>query len=210
MSARAVRRLDAPTRRQRGVVVIVALTAVLMMALSAAALIRSVDTTIAISGNLGAMRTAQAALDGAVERAIAALFEVRQIADPSVDDIPHGYYAVRASGESARGVPIVLQSVANYPGAAPTIEAGEGAILRYVIERMCTAGGAPATATCELAPAGEVPLPGAPVTAAEPPWVPVYRLTARVDGPGAATAFAQAWLADLPTGRRVAWRILGD
>ena len=66
----------------------------------------------------------------------------------------------------------------------------------------------PTTVACQLAPAGPVPV--APDASAEPPWVPVYRVTIRVDGPGAATAFAQAWLADVPTGRRLSWRALAD
>ena len=197
------------TTRQRGVVVIVALMAVVMMALSAAALLRSAEATTTITGNIGAMRAAQAALDGGVERAVDALFETHRVANPDVDDVSQGYSSTLAPGENVRGVPFLLQVPANYPRGAPAIDVGEGAVVRYVIERMCLSAGPPTRETCVLAPAGDVPLAPPGVPAVEPAWVPVYRQTVRVDGPGAASAIAQVWLADIPGRRRVAWRALG-
>lgn len=206
---RGPRRLDRrAARRQRGLVLIVALTAVLMMALSAAALVRSVETTLAVSGNLASMTSARAAADAAIEQAVADLFEARRIADPAVDDATRGYSAAHLAGENARGLPAMLQALASYPAEAPALDLGDGAVVRYVIERACTTAGPPTTLSCQLVPAGAVPV--APDASAEPPWVPVYRVTIRVDGPGAATAFAQAWVADLPTGRRLSWRALAD
>jgi Tfp pilus assembly protein PilX len=212
VESRVKRRLDhrtrRPTDRQRGLVLIVALTVVLMMAISAGALIRSVETTLAVSGNLGSMNAARVAADAAIEQAVADLFETHRIADATVDDAAHGYAAARLGGDSARGVPVILQALANYPVGRPVLDLGDGAVVRYVIERACASTGPPGIVDCQLAPAGIVPV--APDASAEPPWVPVYRVTARVDGPGAATAFAQAWLADVPTGRRLSWRALAD
>ena len=195
-------------RRQRGLVLIVALTVVLMMAISAGALIRSVEATLAVAGNLASMNAARDATDAAIEQAVADLFETRRIADLAADDVAHGYSAVRLGSDNARGVPSVLQALANYPPAAPVLDLGDGAVVRYVIERACASTGPPSTVACQLAPAGPVPL--APDASAEPPWVPVYRVTIRVDGPGVASAYAQSWLADLPTGRRMSWRALAD
>jgi len=184
---------------QRGVVVFLALVAVLTMALSAVALMRVVDTTSAVAGNLGFMQSAVGASDAAVEHAVAALFERVLIVDPSRDDVAQGYLAALQSGENARGVPVALQSTTAYPALAPVVDAGNGNTVRYVIERMCAAAGPPVN--CNLVPTSAAP--GAP-------RVPLFRQSIRIDGPGGATAFVQAFLADLPSGRRVSWRALAD
>lgn len=189
---------------------LVALVAILVMALSAAALLRSVDTAVAVAGNLGFMQAAQSAADDAIERAVAALFEQRLVVDPAVDDATNGYFASRQPAESARGVPVALQALANYPGDAPVRDAGNGNTVRYVIERMCLAAGGATADNCLLAPTTEPPLatPGEPLV--EPPLVPVFRQSIRIDGPGNSTQFVQAWLADIPGRRRLAWRALAD
>ena len=119
-------RVDGGRGAQEGVIVLVALVAILVMALSAAALLRSVDTAVAVAGNLGFMQAAQSAADDAIERAVAALFEQRLVVDPAVDDVANGYFASRQPAESARGVPVALQALANYPGDAPVRDAGNG------------------------------------------------------------------------------------
>ena len=197
-------------QKQAGVVVIVVLLAILIMAISASALLRSVDAAVAVTGNLGFMQAALASADGAVEQAVAALFEQRRIADQAVEDSANGYFPFRQLSEDLRGVPFALQALANYPPDAPVLDAGNGNSVRFVIERMCLAAG-PATAdNCSLAPTVEPPLaiPGEPYV--EPPLVPVFRQTIRIDGPANATQFVQAWLADIPNHRRVAWRALAD
>ena len=42
------------------------------------------------------------------------------------------------------------------------------------------------------------------------PRVPLFRLSIRIDGAAGATAFVQAFLADIPGRRRLAWRALAD
>jgi molybdopterin-biosynthesis enzyme MoeA-like protein len=196
-------------RRQRGFVVIVALVAVLVMALSAAALLRSAETTMAVTGNLGFMQSSLAASDHAVEHVVAMLFELRLVADTDVDDPAHGYFASRQPGENSRGVPRSLQAIANYPPAAPVLDAGEGNAVRFVVERMCLTPGPPAADNCVLSPAAET-TSTASVAVAEPPQVPLFRLSVRVDGAAGASQFVQAWLADLSGRRRIAWRALAD
>jgi type IV pilus assembly protein PilX len=194
----------------RGFVVLVALVALLVMALSAIALVRSVEVTIAVAGNLGFMQSAQAAADDAVEHVIAVLFEQHGIADTTRDDTTHGYFASHVATENARGVPRTLQAIANYPADAPVLDRGNGNVVRWVTERMCIAAGAATSENCSLAPLVEQP-PGSPgEPRVEPPLVPVFRVTVRVDGPGNAVQFVQAWVADIPGRRRLAWRALGD
>ncbi len=176
-----------------------ALVTALMMALSAIALMRVVDTTSAVAGNLGFMQSAVGAGDAAVEHAVAALFERALVADTSRDDPAQGYFAALQPGENARGVPALLQAVAAYPALAPVVDAGNGNTVRYVIERMCANAGPPDN--CNLVATADAP--GAP-------RVPLFRQSIRIDGAAGATAFVQAFLADIPGRRRLAWRALAD
>lgn len=192
----AALRLRSP---QRGVVVFLALVTALTMALSAVALLRVVDTTTAVTGNLGFMQSVVGGSDAAVEHAVAALFERVLIADPSRDDPTQGYFAALQAGENARGVPVALQALSGYPELAPVVDGGNGNTVRYVIERMCVTAGPPDN--CNLVATADAP--GAP-------RVPLFRQSIRIDGPGGAAAFVQAFLADIPGRRRVAWRTLAD
>jgi len=184
---------------QRGVVVFLALVTALTMALSAVALMRAVDTTAAVTGNVGFMQSAVGGSDAAVEHAVAALFERALVADPSRDDETQGYFAALQAGENARGVPVVLQSLSSYPERAPVLDAGNGNTVRYVIERMCAAAGP--SENCNLVATTDMP---------GTPRVPLFRLSIRIDGAAGATAFVQAFLADIPGRRRLAWRALAD
>jgi type IV pilus assembly protein PilX len=196
-------------RDQRGVIVLIALIAMLALGYAGAALMRSVDATTGITGNIGLSQAAMLATDGAIENAIAALFERHLIADPANDDETQSYYASRQPQEDARGVPYRLQQVASYADGARVIDAGNGNVVRYLIERMCTGSGPAIRATCVLTPAIDAATPGT-VTNPEPPPVALYRQTIRVDGPAGTIVFAQAWLADAPGRRRLSWRVLAD
>jgi hypothetical protein len=208
-SALAVR--PSPWRTdQRGVVLLVALIALVAMAFSGMALIRVVDATAAITGNLGFWHSATSAPDAAIEQAIAALFEQRLIADPSVDAPGHGYLAQRTPGESARGVPTALVRLDSYPEGYPVLDAGGGNDVRYVIERMCVSAGPATRDNCTLVPSSDSAMTISGGSATEPPRVPLFRQTIRVDGPGGASLFAQVWLADIAGRRRLSWRLLAD
>ena len=196
-------------RDQRGVIVLIALVAMLALGYAGAALMRSVDATTAITGNIGLSQSAMLATDVAIESAIAALFERTLIADLTNDDETQSYYASRQPQEDSRGIPYRLQALANYADDARIIDAGNGNLVRYVIERMCTGSGPAMGDTCVLTPAVDAAAAGT-VTNPEPPPVPVYRQTIRVDGPAGTIVFAHAWLTDAPGRRRLSWRVLAD
>ncbi len=105
------------------------------------------------------------------------------VADLDRDDPEHNYFATSAADDDVRGVPRALQEVTAYPGAAETLDGGEGIEVRYVVERLCSAPGPPVIETCALSPpsvdaAAGFPAPG------EPAATPYYRVTVRADGPG--------------------------
>jgi hypothetical protein len=149
------------------------------------------------------------AVDAAVgANKVAALFEAGTIADRSTDDIAHNYFAARQSGEDARGVPLALQAIGRYPGDAAVIDAPDRHQVRYLIERLCLGAGPATMDNCTLSPTSAAPAGGS--GAPEPPRTPSYRVTVRVDGPSGAGVFVQAMLGEVPSHRRLSWRVLDE
>lgn len=185
-------------RQQRGIVVFVALIAVVLMSLAAVGLMRSVHTSTIVVGNLAFRQSAQAMASAAVEKAVYDMFKPGTMGTPNNHDLNKNYYAFVQPGENAMGVPANLQSVAAYPGTFQVMSDTAGNTARYVIERMClpAANGLPAEGRwCEMIPPkqgmgmqGNIEF-GIPV-----PPVPYYRMTVRIDGPNNTVSFAQAML----------------
>jgi hypothetical protein len=194
---------------QRGVVLFVAMIAIIALALAAIALDRAVATDATVSANVDARTHATLLASDAIERAVAALFETGVIADRLVDDVQHNYFASRQAGEDSRGVPRALQTVARYPADSAVIDAGEHHELRYLIERLCLRPGAASADNCTLPPPSIGSARGTP-GAIEPPRTPAYRVTVRVDGPSGVAAFVQAMLGETPMHRRLSWRALDE
>ena len=197
-------------RRERGMVLVIALIAMVVMAFSGAALMRSVEATTSVTGNLGFQRGAAMTPDAAVATAIAVLFERSLIVDPTRDDPSQGYYASRQASEDARGVPYALQKISNFPPDAPVANPSDGIFVRYVIERMCGQAGPPSGDYCVLAPVSNALPSGASGSSSVTPRVPLYRQTIRVDAPSGTMLVAQAFLGDVAGGRRISWRIIAD
>ena len=196
-------------RGQRGVVLLVAMIAIVALALAAIALDRAVTTDAKIGANIAARTHVTLLAADAVEHAVAALFESAAIADRGTDDIPHNYFASRQAGENGRGIPRALQSIAAYPPDAAVIDAADRHQLRYVIERLCLNAGAAAVENCTLSPPTLAAATGTPGPS-EPPRTPAYRVTVRVDGPAGAAVFVQTMLGEAPTRRRLSWRALDE
>jgi type IV pilus assembly protein PilX len=212
-------RAGAPAAPAPGVALILALIVLALMSLSAAALMRAVDTTTAVGGNLGFRAASIPAADAAIAVAAAALSDTGVIGDRERDLPAQGYYASRQPGEDARGVPWLLQRPGRYPAEAPVLDAGEGNAVRYVIERVCVAPGPASSANCALADpratlgsnepaAGADPAGIGPVSA--PPPVPLFRITVGVDGPQHTQSLVQAIVRGSVPPRRLSWRILAE
>jgi len=209
MTYRSFQRATTRPTDQSGVVVLIALIAMLALGYAGMALMRSVDASTAVTGNVGLSQGATLATDAAIEHAIAALFEHRLIADLTSDDESQSYYASRQAQEDPRGIPFALQKLSNYAADARVIDGGAGNSVRYVIERMCTAAGPATRDTCILTPAVDTAIPGT-VSSPEPTPIPLFRQTIRVDGAAGTTQHAQAWLADAAGRRRLSWRVLAE
>ncbi|HMA30534.1 MAG TPA: hypothetical protein VKT00_01835 [Casimicrobiaceae bacterium] len=195
--------------RVRGAVLFVTMITTIAMAFATMSLVRGAFTAMAVGGNVTARQTATLAAFTAIERDIAALYGSPAIADLGADDLANNYYATRQAGEDARGVPGVLQHIADYPADAGSLEATGALTIRHVIERLCVAPGPATVETCTLSPPSVAAAQGSP-DPAEPPRTPYYRVTVRVDGPGGIAAFAQAMLGTQPPGHRLSWRVLDE
>jgi hypothetical protein len=205
-----------PKGRQRGVVLFIALIAMVVLTLAGVALIRSVDTTGSVAGNIAFREAAMAATNLSLEKAVDALFITKSI-NPELDDTGHHYYARLQLGEKPSGVPALLAGTYTTMNAAYTAALGppdiynptiaypaSNAEVRSVIERVCDpATPLPPALTfaqklqyCdELAPKlsfGKTSMKlGGPTL---PPF-PLFRVTVRVDLPGTnTTAYAQTML----------------
>lgn len=195
-------RFPAFRRAQSGVVLFIALIVMVALSIAGIALMRSVDTGMSVTANLGFRQASIPPLNWAVENAISAMFETAKINLEKVD-ANNNYYPYRYEIKNATqkendvGVPYHLQgeSPSNYPSTFQKTDDGAGNTIRYVIERMCLDEGPATAANCDMSP----PKKSEATTAMElvkPDLlrVPFYRLTVRVDGPNNTTTFAQAML----------------
>ena len=210
--ARIVFRRRAPARRQRGVVLFVALIGMVVLSLAAVALLRSVDSGTSIAGNLAFKQATIGPINYAIEQANYALFDApaaSRIADPwnhaprstitrtcsrgnRRPAFPRALWSlVHVSGRvqhllpvRSRRVPGPLDHRADVPG----LGAGAGSLHGRPADQRWPAGlrhhGAEG-----LVGRTTMKLIGIPVNP-----IPLYRVTVRVDGPSNTVTYAQAML----------------
>lgn len=202
MNRLSVARLErVPHQRQGGIVLFIALIVMVAMSLAAIALIRSVDTTNAVVGNLAFRLASILPANGSIEQAAAALFpdadigHVVHIADLNNDFAAENYFASRQAGEDARGVPVKLQKYSTSTLLPKKfVDASTGTEVAYVIERMCLAAGPATTGNCDLVPPKQNPGDTIGDPSLKLPSIPFYRITVRVDGPKNTASYVQAML----------------
>jgi Tfp pilus assembly protein PilX len=190
--------------RQDGVIVFVALIAMVVLSLAAVGLMRSVQTNTLVVGNIAFRQAAAHMASSAVEKAIHDMFPPSQTI-PSLwnHDTTRNYYASVQPGQDVNGVPRALQGdLSLYPGGAQVIrettDAQTSYVARYVIERMCNDNrlGLEANAqNCEMIPPKQsIGKESNLKKGIALEKIPFYRMTVRVDGPGNSVAFSQAML----------------
>lgn len=192
---------------QRGVVIFVALLVMVALALAGLALMRSTDTTTAVSGNLMLKQSAISAVDRGVEQTIHALWEVSPAPDRTQHNSAQNYYAcVRgtaggclAAGSAVPKIPDLLKSASGCSGAGLTagLVANDAAGNKscFVIERMCLNTGPAVGNNCNLSTASFGADPGTEhYTGLIRAGDAYYRVTVRVEGPRNTVSYAQAML----------------
>jgi type IV pilus assembly protein PilX len=190
----------ASATRQQGVVLIFSLIVLLILAIGAVALLRSVDTSLVSAGNLAFHRD----LVNQAEQAVSSVMtEFKTNGAPlggntTASMVAANYSAVTLP-TNAQGVPTALldnTAFAAVGTAANDIipSANSQVTIRYVIDRLCTA--VPPTVIASISTC--VQSTGLPTggtanrnTAVAPPSATIYRISVRVDGPRSTQAFLQ-------------------
>jgi len=204
--------------RQRGVVLFIALIVMVAMSLAAIALIRSVDTTSQVIGNLAFRQASILPANLAIEDAASGLFVDAggpRIANVTADDSTQNYFATHKPDDPTwdskgklslpDGVPQPLWTKTAAAGLTRQLPAdGAGNTITYIVERMCNPDvvapgndgtGKASEGWCDLG----TPKGGGKHTINEAaafnfPPQPFYRVTVRVDGPQNTVSFLQAML----------------
>lgn len=134
-------------RRQRGAVLLIALIVLVAMSLAGVALVRGVDMTNLIAGNLAFKQGATLGGDWGAEQARTWL--AAQPATSLQDDIPGRYFAAMQSGlDFTASDP--LQPDFNWSANSFNLGADPAGNpeVRYIIHRMCDVAGPSGSANC--------------------------------------------------------------
>ena len=183
--------------RERGVILIYTLIILLILTIGAAALVRSMHTSLFTAGNLAFRRDLVNQGEQAVSNSIAA-FETGAFSTPGSTqaDIPTANYSSTMLPTNAQGVPNVLLNDnafgAVYNVNNDIINAPAGITIRYVIDRLCDLTGASLANHCVQSSSpgsghetnNQASLPPASAT--------VYRVSVRVKGPRSTQVFLQS------------------
>jgi Tfp pilus assembly protein PilX len=189
--------------RQSGAVLLIALVVLIAMTLSALGLIRSVNTTNLIAGNLAFRESAVLSAERSMEIALnncllpnSVKNNVTLYNDVYGNAAPcKGYRAVRADPATGENWDTFWEN-ALAAQSASEVEDVAGNTVHYVIHRLCDRVGAPHLANCSKPPsdysgntqnAGESP-PGANTQI-------YYRITSQVRGPRNTVAYTQTIVA---------------
>lgn len=198
--------------QQRGVVLFFTLIALVAMSLAAVALIRSVDTSTLIAGNLAFKQAATTSGDAGIEAAVnwMAAIEAANNAINVLNDPAHPFnitdLAARPGYHSSADPALDITADATWDDVNNVLVGtdGSGNTVRYIIQRMCRIANQPIqNANCLFSGAIEdnsgqsIPLPqevcqgaGCPVAG----QTPQIRITSRATGPKSTVSYVQAFV----------------
>ncbi len=181
----------APMRRERGLVLFIALIVLVAMSLAGVALMRSVDTGTVVAGNMAFKQAAIMVADRGTQEATKWLADNSAGATLQSTDEARGYFSSRPVVEPDWfDAASWSQSVA-LNGGAPD---ASGNVVRYVIHRMCTLPDTPYNGAvgstpneCALYFAVSAAAAGGSMAVGAPQFIGTpqlyYRVTTRVEGP---------------------------
>ena len=192
---------------QSGVVLFIALIALVVMSLAAAALIRSVDTNTLITGNLSYKQSALVSSDRGLESAIGWVNSqaIANVATLNSDSAANGYFSTfdalnlddRAVLKDA-ATWSANSAVATGAGITGGKEDDTGNEIRYIVQRMCREPDvAPNVDDCQFGSGNDST--GSITTELDlklnlsPLPSPVYRVTVRVAGPKNTVSYTQTY-----------------
>lgn len=194
--------------RQQGSVLLFALVALVALTLAVLALVRSVDSTTLISGNLAFRQAATTSADAGVEAAITAL-TATQTANNGKNvymDATHAFNLTNAAAGYYSNLDTALDVTAattwTDANSSDAVSDGNGNTYRYIVQRMCRTANQVLTKTnclfsgeakdndgkTVLLPSEVCDGPGCPAAG----QAPQYRVTVRVTGPKNTISYVQA------------------
>ena len=186
-------RIAVTARRQRGVVLFIALIVLVAMTLAGIGMIRSVDTANIVAGNLGFKQASINAGDNGIEQGFQWLLKFAGSVTLINDSPTDGYYSSSKSpdwdllgaGTAAAGIVVLPADAA-------------GNIVSYQISRMCNLPSLPFDATgqsCATIESGSgvagQSMRAPPIKYTAPPNL-YYRITAGIKGPRNTVTYVQA------------------
>ena len=201
-----------PGKLQQGVVLFIALIALVAMSLAAIALVRSVDTGTIVAGNLGFKQSVVLSGDYGVEEARTWLIANKDIL--SADQAASGYYSSRQASLDLLGSATPSKSDdVNWDGTNTTALViakgmtfggnGKDAIgnrVSYVIHRQCEISGSinlpgQSCASATIASSGSTKdSPRYDLYGLQEKQIIYYRVTVQIAGPRNTKTFIQSWL----------------
>ena len=175
----------------------ITLIALVLLLVGAAAMLRAVDTSGMLAGNLAFRRDLANRSESAIGAARAALISGALSTEAArTADLTKSNYSATSLASSS-GVPAVLASDSAYTAAGYGSSTADKVTLRWVIDRQCASGTvAFSTAACEsVSSSGD---------AGGSSWLrkpnassrPVYRISVRVTGPRDTEAYFQSTFVD--------------
>lgn len=196
---------------QQGLVLFVALMALVVMSLASVALIRSVDTSSQITGNLAFKQSTSITSSYGLE-AMADTIGSQLKIYATTNDPANGYYAVCTmfdSGATGQCNGENLAQDATWTNANSKLASGAGIAdgkdpygntIRYIVERMCNQPGNSSIDNCLMASSPtdtsskNSPFLGTPILQPISEPLPLYRVTVRITGPKNTTTYVQAFV----------------
>ncbi len=133
-----------PLRKQKGVVLMVALIILVAMTLAGLALMRSVDTSGIIAGNLAFQQSASYSGSSGTEAAISWLQTNNVGATLQSSNTGQGYSAARQDPSATQSWDVFWTAVLAAQSSAPALDAA-GNSVSYAIQRLCNMPGSPTT-----------------------------------------------------------------
>lgn len=193
-------------RRQAGVVLMVALIMLVAMTLAGLALIRSMDTSNLVAGNMAFQQAATHSADAGVETAIAWL-EANKNAGVLDGHRPDVGYTANATVNTSDQIGAKLWSALSPSGvcllpmaggacsASPGTSDASGNTIGFIVQRLCSGTGLQINAHCATQPGSSSTYgndEGAGEDQLKFSTVVYYRITVRVAGPRNTVSYVQA------------------
>lgn len=183
-------------RTQAGAVLLLALVALAVLLVGGVALLRTMDSGLLQSGNLGFKRDLVNQAERGAAQAIA-LFTSGALASEASREshLPAQNYSATRLASDSHGIPTLLLDDAAYSAAgmqaADLTDSDTGVTLRYLIDRQCASTGDFVATNCMTASNGADTAADDRYRKINPQTRPVYRISVRASGPRNTQAFFQ-------------------